>query len=285
MLKHRLISGTLMTLFFTGLVILDAWIDGSLSASMSNRPIQGTLTCVLVAFVIVLAQREFSKLASRKNLIVFTPVSMTIAILLATSWYWPQLVPIAPSVYICSILAFAIALLLIYQYVYNGTTGTLTNCGINLFSIIYLGILAAFVPVIRIDFGPWPFLMVVFVVKIADIGAYTAGNLWGLHKFSPKISPGKTWEGLAGAIVAAVVLSVIFAAVCDIMAWWLAIIFGFCFAIIGQLSDLAESMIKRDVDQKDSANRVPGFGGILDVVDSVLLSSVFAYLFFVFFID
>jgi len=64
------------------------------------------------------------------------------------------------------------------------------------------------------------------------------------------------------------------------MAWWSAVIFGFCFAFIGQIGDLAESMIKRDAEQKDSANKVPGFGGILDIVDSPLLAAPFAYLFF-----
>ncbi|GAI53899.1 unnamed protein product, partial [marine sediment metagenome] len=103
--------------------------------------------------------------------------------------------------------------------------------------------------------------MFVFTVKSADIGAYAVGSLWGAHKFSPKISPGKTWEGMAGAIAIAMIVTVLFAESCDIMGWWLAAIFGFCFAFIGQFGDLAESMIKRDAEQKDSANNVPGFGG------------------------
>jgi phosphatidate cytidylyltransferase len=64
------------------------------------------------------------------------------------------------------------------------------------------------------------------------------------------------------------------------MAWWLALVFGGCFAVIGQMGDLAESMMKRDARQKDSSNRVPGFGGILDVIDSPLVAVPFAYLFF-----
>ena len=135
---------------------------------------------------------------------------------------------------------------------------------------------------VRIDFGLWPLLMFVFVVKSADIGAYTVGSLLGRHKFSPKISPGKTWEGMAGAVAVAMIVAILFAETCDIMVWWLAAIFGLCFAFIGQLGDLLESMIKRDAEQKDAANKVPGFGGILDIIDSPLVAASFAYLFFMF---
>jgi phosphatidate cytidylyltransferase len=87
---------------------------------------------------------------------------------------------------------------------------------------------------------------------------------------------------MAGAVATAVIVAIGFAVSCDIMAWWPAAIFGFCFAFIGQLGDLAESMLKRDAEQKDSANKVPGFGGILDVIDSLLVAAPFSYLFFMF---
>jgi phosphatidate cytidylyltransferase len=125
-------------------------------------------------------------------------------------------------------------------------------------------------------------LMFVFAVKSSDIGAYAVGSLFGRHKFSPRVSPGKTWEGMAGAVGTAVIVSFIFAQACDIMVWWSAIFFGCGAAFFGQMGDLAESMIKRDSEHKDSANMVPGFGGILDIVDSPLAAAPFAYVFFVF---
>jgi phosphatidate cytidylyltransferase len=136
---------------------------------------------------------------------------------------------------------------------------------------------------IRIEFGLWPLLMFVFVVKSADIGAYSFGTLFGKHKFSPNISPGKTWEGMAGAVAAAVIVAIGFARSFDIMFLWAATAFGLCFAFIGQLGDLAESMMKRDAEKKDSANKVPGFGGVLDIIDSPLVAAPFAYLFFMWF--
>ncbi|MHC4520983.1 MAG: phosphatidate cytidylyltransferase, partial [Planctomycetota bacterium] len=140
--------------------------------------------------------------------------------------------------------------------------------------------LGAFLLAIRIEIGLWEALMLMFVVKFSDIGAYTFGKLFGRHKFSPRVSPGKTWEGLAGAVAAATAVSLAFAAAFGTMTPWQALVFGPAFAVIGQMGDLAESMMKRDAQQKDSSNRVPGFGGILDVIDSPLVAAPFGYLFF-----
>jgi phosphatidate cytidylyltransferase len=280
MLKYRLFFGTLMTAFFAALVIFDGWLDGSLSASAVNKPVQGTLLCILIALLVIPAQMEMSKLAAAKNLKIFTPLAIIASILFATTWYWPQLARIEPRLYLCFVSAFALMTLLLYQYIRYGISEVLANCGASYFSIIYLGLLGSFALAVRIDFGPWALLMFVFVVKSADIGAYSIGSIFGKHKFSPKISPGKSWEGMAGAVATAIIVAILFAIICDIMVWWLAAIFGFCFAFLGQMGDLAESLLKRDAKQKDSANRVPGFGGILDILDSLLLTAPFAYLFF-----
>ena len=124
--------------------------------------------------------------------------------------------------------------------------------------------------------------MFIFTVKSSDIGAYTIGRLFGKHKFSPKISPGKTWEGMAGAVVFAGFVGSIFACCCGIMPWQYGTLFGAVFAFVGQLGDLAESLIKRDVGRKDSSNWMPGFGGVLDLLDSILFAAPIAYLFWIF---
>ncbi len=272
-----------MTVFFAAIVIFDGWLDGTLTASAADdKPVQGTILCILIALLVIPAQLELSKLAAAKNLKIFSPISIIASILFATSWYWPQFLQIESRICLYFIPAFVLMALLLYQYIRYGTSAVLANCGASYFSIIYLGLLGAFVLAVRIDFGPWALLMFVFVVKSADIGAYSFGSIFGKHKFSPEISPGKSWEGMAGAVATATIVAILFATSCDIMVWWLAVIFGFCFAFIGQMGDLAESMIKRDAKQKDSASMVPGFGGILDILDSPLLAAPFAYLFFMF---
>ena len=282
MLKYRLLYGTLMTVFFTAIAVFDGWMDGSLTASAEDKPVQGTILCILIAGLIIPAQLELSGLAAAKNLKIFTPLAIIASILFAGSWYWLQLIEIPPLIYLSFLSAFSLLGLLLYQYFRYGTSEVIANCGASYFSIMYMGLLSAFVLAVRVDFGLWPLLMFIFVVKSADIGAYAIGTLFGKHEFSPKISPGKTWEGMAGAVATAVIVALLFVASCDIMAWWSAVIFGFCFAFIGQVGDLVESMMKRDAEQKDSSNKVPGFGGILDIIDSPLFAAPFAYLFFMF---
>ena len=275
-----------MTVFFTAVVIFDGWLDGSLTASVAdNRAVQGTVLCILIALLVILALLELSKLAAAKKLKIFIPVSTIASILFATYryWqqeYWHQFVVIRPETYIIFLSVFVLLSLLLYQYINYGTSGVLANCGASYFSILYLGLLSSFCVSIRLEFGLWALLMFVFVVKSADIGAYAIGSLFGKHKFSPKISPSKSWEGMGGAVGTAVIVAIGFALSCDIMVWPLAVVFGVCFAFIGQIGDLVESMMKRDAEQKDSANNVPGFGGILDIIDSPLLAAPFAYLFF-----
>jgi len=281
MLKHRLMFGTLMTVLFSGLVLLDGWLDGSLTASdADDKQVQATLLMVLVGVVVSLGGLELSRLAGTRGLVILNPACFVGLILLATAWYWPRVLMVSQGVYLPVVTALTLAGIVLGQHVRFGVSGTLTNCGISCFSLLYLGLLGSFILGIRIDGGLWEFLAFVFVVKSSDIGAYTCGKLFGKHKLAPRVSPGKTWEGLAGAVVFAIVISFAFAWVSDIMGVWLTPVFGAVMAVVGQLSDLVESMLKRDARQKDSSNRVPGFGGILDVIDSPLFAAPVAYLFF-----
>jgi phosphatidate cytidylyltransferase len=281
MLKHRVFFGILMTAFFVAVVVFDGWLDRSITAlADDDKPIQGSVFCLLIAMLAIPAQLELSKLAEAKNLKVFVPVSIISSILFATNGYLLQFIEIKPHTYLIFLSAFVLFALLLYQYIFHKISGVLANCGASYFSILYLGLLSSFCVSMRLEFGIWPLLMFIFAVKSADIGAYTIGSICGRHKFSPKISPGKTWEGMGGGVAFAIIVAVGFAVICDIMSWWLAIIFGVCLAFIGQIGDLVESMIKRDAEQKDSANKVPGFGGILDIIDSPLVAAPFGYLFF-----
>jgi len=281
MLKYRLIFGSLMTAAFIGIVLLNGHYDHSLSGVQAyDKTYRGTLVVVLVALLMIPALFELSTLAGAKGVKILLPVSIPASVLISTSYYWPFFV----FTFDIFTLFLAITLMgcFLYQRIRYGLSGVLTNCGAACFSIIYLGLLSAFVPAAYVDFGPWHMLMLVFVVKCCDIGAYTAGRLFGKHKFSPVISPKKTWEGMAGGVILASLVAVAFAIIFGIMSWKLAIVFGVVFAFIGQLGDLAESMLKRDAETKDASNSVPGFGGILDVVDSILISAPFGYLFFSF---
>ena len=270
-----------MTVVFTLIVLTDGWLDGAISPNPAdNSAVQGTVLAGLIAVLIALAQIEFANLISLRKFNHFTLAATAGSILTATCWYWPQIIDVSPGRMLAYTLAGVTILFFLFQYFRHGTEGVVANCSAGLFSVIYLGIMSSFVLAVRIEFGVFELLMFVFVVKSSDIGAYTAGKLFGRHKFSPNISPAKSWEGLAGGIIFAAAIAFCFAAIFDIMQWWLAIIFAAVFTFLGQLSDLAESMIKRDAGLKDASARVPGFGGILDVVDSLLMAAPAAYLFF-----
>jgi phosphatidate cytidylyltransferase len=282
MLKHRLLFGTLMTAVFVGIILLDGWIDGSLTTTLADdKAIRATLTTFLVALVMGLGSLELTKLASFRNIVVMPLASVFGAIVLSTSWYWLQ--PMSDSLrlpVLALVLTGLFLAVLLEQYFRHSTEGVLPNCGVSCMILIYLGLVGGFFLALRIEIGLWQALMVVAAVKCSDIGAYTFGKLFGKHRFSPRISPGKTWEGFVGAVIFAAAVSFAFASGFGIMPVGSALIFGACLAFVGQMGDLAESMIKRDAHQKDSSNRVPGFGGILDVIDSPLVAAPFAYICF-----
>ncbi|MBN1125927.1 MAG: phosphatidate cytidylyltransferase [Sedimentisphaerales bacterium] len=283
MLRYRLIFGTLMVVLFVGLILLDGYLDGSLTLQIPDKTPQGTILCVLVALLALPAMWEMKGLVKTTGACLWLPVAIPAAVLLATSWYWAQFSSSSGrflSLHLAGVLAGTLLLLFLFQARRYGTRGTILNCGANYFSIIYLGLFSSFVLAIRIEYGPWFLLLFIFTVKSSDTGAYAIGRWLGKHPFSPSISPKKTWEGVMGGIFFAVVTAILFSVFCGIMDWWLSILFGMLFALLGQLGDLAESMIKRDAQQKDSAGHVPGFGGVLDVIDSPLATAPLAYLFF-----
>ena len=286
MLKYRLLFGTIMTGIFVGLTLVDGRLDGSISHQLPNQPVQATLFTILIALLAFPVQSELGNLIKKSGGHLFKSVTLPASIVFATSFYWFQMGAASELRYIIltSLLvpAFSFLALFAVQAFKFGTAGTIRNVSAGFFSIMYLGFLCAFIVAIRIMWGPWLLLTFIFTVKGSDIGAYTLGMLFGKHKMCPKISPGKTWEGLAGATLFGILVSLGFSYFCDIMPFLQAVGFGAVFGILGQLGDLIESMIKRDALQKDSSSRIPGFGGLLDIVDSLLATAPAAFLFFYF---
>ncbi|MBN1818485.1 MAG: phosphatidate cytidylyltransferase [Sedimentisphaerales bacterium] len=283
MLKYRLIFGTLMVVVFVGLILLDGYLDGSLTTTMTDKIPQGTILCLLVALLAFPAQWEMRALAKQTGADIWLAVVIPASLLLATSWYWAQFSFASGrflALHLAGVQAGVLLLLFLFQARRYGTKDTILNCGANYFSLVYLGLFSSFVVAIRIEWGPWILLLFIFTVKSSDTGAYAIGRWLGKHPFSPSISPKKTWEGVLGGMFFAAITAVLFSVFCDIMDWRLGALFGVLFALLGQLGDLAESMIKRDARQKDSAGHVPGFGGVLDVIDSPLATAPAAYLFF-----
>ena len=121
-------------------------------------------------------------------------------------------------------------------------------------------------------------LCTLFAVVLSDTGGYASGVFLGKHKMAPSISPGKTWEGFAGSISAAAIGSgLLLYFLLDIPAYW-GLLFGAVISVVAVIGDLAESMLKRDLGVKDMSNLLPGHGGVMDRLDSLLPCAAVAYL-------
>jgi phosphatidate cytidylyltransferase len=166
--------------------------------------------------------------------------------------------------------------------------GVIVNVALAIFGVAYIGLLLSFCAQLRLlggrDAGLVALAALVIVVKMGDTGAYTCGRLFGRHKMTPLLSPGKTWEGAAGGMAFAVLGSwIAFHLLPRAMGFelpqrpgnWLA--FGIAVGIAGVIGDLAESLFKRDMGRKDSSTWMPGFGGLLDLLDSILFAAPVAY--------
>ncbi|HEY8319585.1 MAG TPA: phosphatidate cytidylyltransferase [Amnibacterium sp.] len=128
------------------------------------------------------------------------------------------------------------------------------------------------------DGGQWWTLSFVCVVVATDVFAYFSGLLFGKHPMAPRISPKKTWEGFAGAAVAAIVVATVLSPWLLDRPIWFGPILGVIILLCGTLGDLGESMIKRDIGVKDISGLLPGHGGFLDRIDSILPSAAAALL-------
>jgi len=150
---------------------------------------------------------------------------------------------------------------------------------------LYIPFLLGFVQFIYFSFGPYVLFFFMLITKFSDSGAYIFGSLFGKHKMAPSISPGKTWEGFAGAIIVPVAVGFltryIFPTQLAQFSALEIVALGVFLGISAVIGDLIESVFKRECGVKDSGNYFPGVGGILDVLDSILFNAPIMYFYLV----
>ena len=193
----------------------------------------------------------------------------------------------APDLLILTIVAAVIAVLITQMFRFQKDfTKMLTGIGVTLFGVFYVAFLGGFLVATRVGFDTpanlSTHLLAFFFLVIfgSDAGAYFAGRALGKHKLAPAISPGKTVEGLIGGIVAA-------AGFAALSTWWFfpelpykwSIPLAIVLAVVGVLGDLCESAMKRGSNTKDAASILPGHGGLLDRLDSLLFGAPILYYF------
>jgi phosphatidate cytidylyltransferase len=193
----------------------------------------------------------------------------------------------APDLLVLTVAFFIVAVLASQMFRFQKDfSKMLTGVGVTVLGVLYVVFLGGFLVSMRVGFENFPhlstkLLLFFFLVNFgADSGAYFVGKNLGKHKLNPKISPGKTWEGLIGGVL----FSVAFAALSTILffpelPYKLSIPLAIVMTVAGCTGDLAESAMKRGADVKDAASFLPGHGGLLDRLDSLLFNAPILYYF------
>jgi len=259
MLKRSISSVILILVTFATIFILPIWTFS-----------------IIASIFIGLGLYEFFRLSEKKEFpLVFSYIGICSGILLPYITYFYR-----PTGGVWEIIFFIIILitLFIIQFTRKENANAVALIAVTLFAIFYIGWFFTFLVKIRFMQGGHKMLAyLLLVTKGGDIGAYLIGSKLGRHKLIPRISPNKSWEGAIGGFV----FSILFAFLGRYLMGWKSLSFilfsGILIGVFTQLGDLAESLIKRDYQVKDSSVFLPGLGGMLDVIDSLLFTAPVFY--------
>ena len=183
-----------------------------------------------------------------------------------------------------ALIASAVALSLVWVlFLRSSGEKVMVSWAASVAGIFYMGWLLSYWVLIMNSYGgdwngrDW-IILALFSTFAVDTTAYFIGRAWGRHKMAPTVSPGKTWEGAAGGLVGAIVAVIALALLLDIdISYSEMVILGLLIAVFAQLGDLAESKLKRSMGVKEAGNLIPGHGGILDRLDSIVFTGVVVY--------
>lgn len=291
MLRWRLaVSAVLIPSFFALF-----WLDARLGESAP----------ILLVLVIGVALRGANEMVNLLWTRSFTPnriiVSASCVLVAAAAWWgrfghMPIRIPSDDNTLAQVMLAYSLTILamfLLATYRYREPGASMETLGAELLIVSYIGVLLGVVVQLRwvagSDAGYLVIGSLLIVTKGGDVGAYFFGRLFGKRKMVPLLSPGKTWAGGVGALVGSALTAVAWLHFATPLFtptnearwappdWISSAVYGLILGVTGLIGDLSESLIKRDVGKKDSARLLPGFGGLLDLMDSVLYAGPVAY--------
>jgi phosphatidate cytidylyltransferase len=233
---------------------------------------------IYVAAVILFALGELSRaLAVRGIRLPVLPVAAGGLVMVALA-YWRGERPLVAALAVTAIgvLGWRMA---------GGSDGYLRDVTAGLFSLIYLPLMACFVALmLAAPDGSRRTLAFLILTVCSDIGGYLVGILFGRHHMAATISPNKTWEGLAGSVAGCVVAGALVLPLLLHGAAWQGVLVGLAAVAAAIIGDLSESMIKRDLQIKDMGSVLPGHGGVLDRIDSLLITAPVVWLLLVIFL-
>lgn len=232
------------------------------------RPSFAVLVGVVVAYGTFELSRAIAKSGTR---ITVVPVVVGGLAALAAAWTrGPDGLVLAILLTACGVLIWRIG---------DGAEGYLRDVSASLLVLLYLPGLAGFAVLsASAHDGAARILAFAVTVVCSDTGGYATGVLFGRHPLAPIVSKAKTWEGFAGSMLFCCASGVLFLTLTFHEAWWTGLLFGAGICVVATLGDLGESLIKRDLDVKDMGTLLPGHGGLMDRLDSMLPCAAVGYL-------
>jgi len=263
-LIRRLVTGSFLIAFVTGVLFYaPLWLFGVVTAAFTG-----------------LALNEFFVMAQRKGIWTERWIGLLIGLAIPLSICW-RFEPTKGWELLFVSMAFLT--LFVLQLRRKDISQTVVGVSTALFGIFYIAWCFSFLVRLRflegagLPSGQWLVAYLVAVTKSGDIGAWAVGSALGRTPLIQRISPSKTWEGLVGGLLFSAWVAGLFRSIFPQVAWVELVVLGFVLGGIGQLGDLFESMVKRDCQVKDSGNILPGMGGMLDLLDSLLFTAPFCY--------
>lgn len=249
-------------LILLGAVLVSAWWHPGAFAALAS------LACV----VAVLEWRH--ALARSNRNIPAIPILLATVGLVVAAWYGgPEGLVVALMVGCAGTVA--------WRVVDERIENTLADSLAGMMALLWIPFTAAFMVLMVVAGDGWQRVIVMIVaVAGADTGGLFSGMLWGKRPMAPRVSPKKTWEGFAGGVVLGVSAASVASYFFFDGRWWIGFLVGLACVIAAALGDLAESALKRDLQVKDMSSVVPGHGGILDRIDSMLFAAPVAYVVF-----
>jgi phosphatidate cytidylyltransferase len=236
---------------------------------------------VLVATALVLAAVELHGALKKQGMnSAIVPISIGSVAIAFGSYFAGRQEPVIFST--TSVLLASLALTVLASLIWRmpkGTAGFVRDSAASLLIIAYVPLLGSFAALMLAEEqGAARIVTFMLIVVMSDTGGYIAGVLFGKHPMVPKISPKKSWEGLAGSLILGAAAGVCMALFLLHVPFWVGIILGVSLVAAGTCGDLVESMIKRDLGIKDMSSFLPGHGGVMDRLDSLLLAAPVAWL-------
>jgi phosphatidate cytidylyltransferase len=235
------------------------------------------LFALLASVMIGFALKEFFNMVERKGIAVYSYFGITIGMLVPIIIYFQKGLE---GYFTLEPFFIVIACLFIFvlQFIRRDSEHAVSSIAVTLFGLLYIAWFFSFF--VKLRFMPNGALLVAFVVlvtKMGDVGAYLIGSTMGRRSLIPRISPNKTVEGTLGGLVFSVVTAVASKAYLPSFPYGHLIVLGVLLGILALIGDLAESLLKRGCGVKDSGSSLSGFGGMLDLMDSLLFTAPIFY--------